>query len=130
MQEALNKTTQAIDGNQVPALDAINRLGMCPITSRSIHRARVMGQLPKQVVSCFGEVLQTDCQRALQYTRSAPYVRTALVGMKAPKHVAENLVLTTVRPLSPDTFEKITHADIEMGRFETIRGLLRRFLGK
>lgn len=130
MQEALNKPTQAIDGNQVSTLEAINRLGMCPITSRSIHRARVMGKLPKQVVSCFGEVLQTDCQRALQYTRSAPHVRTALVGMKAPQHVAENLALTTVKPLNSDTFEKITHAGIEMGRLGAIRRLLNRFFKK
>ena len=130
MQEALVNSTQAVEGKPIPALEAIHRLDMNPIISRSIHRAKVIGKLPKQVVSFFGEALQTDCQRALQYTRSAPYVRTALVGMKAPEHVEENLALSTVKPLNTDSFQKITHAGIELGKFRAIRRTLNRILGK
>lgn len=130
MQEALINSTQAIEGKPIPALEAIHHLDMNPIISRSIHRAKVIGKLPKQVVSFFGEALQTDCQRALQYTRSAPYVRTALVGMKALEHVEENLALSTVKPLNKDSFQKITHAGIELGKFRAIRRTLNRILGK
>ncbi|MEO0989257.1 MAG: aldo/keto reductase, partial [Cyanobacteria bacterium J06639_14] len=88
------------------------------------------GKLPQHVIASFGQDLQTDCQRALQYTRSAPYVRTALVGMKAPEHVAENLALTAVEPLHPDTFQVITHAGIKTGKFSAIRRILSSVLGK
>ena len=130
MPEALLKPTQTVDGNPVSALEAIHRLGMNPMISRSIHRAKVMGKLPQHVIASFGQDLQTDCQRALQYTRSAPYVRTALVGMKAPEHVAENLALTAVEPLHPDTFQVITHAGIKTGKFSAIRRILSSVLGK
>ena len=130
MQEALTDSTQAVEGKLIPALEAIHRLDMSPIISRSIHRAKVIGKLPKQVVSFFGEALQTDCQRALQYTRSAPYVRTALVGMKTQEHVEENLALSTVKPLNPNSFQTITHAGIELGKFRAIRRTLNRILGK
>lgn len=131
MLEALIKPTQEIEGKQVPALEAVNRLGMIPITSNSIYGANVVGKIPKQMVSSFGEELQTDCQRALQYTRSAPYIRTALVGMKVPEHVEENLALTTVKPLNTANFQKITHASIESGNFRAIYRILSKiFLRK
>ncbi len=41
----------------------------------------------------------------LQLARSAPGVTTALVGHKAPAHVAQNTALARVPPLTPDEFE-------------------------
>ena len=126
MLEALIKSTQEVKGKQISALEAIDLLGMVPITSRSVYPSKVIGKIPKQVISDFGKDLQTDCQRALQYTRSAPYVRTALVGMKSPKHVSENLVLATVKPLEKDALQKITCASIESRKFGLVHRILSR----
>ena len=49
-------------------------------------------------------LLKTDAQRAIQFTRSAPGVDVALVGMKRVEHVEENLKLREVPPLAAERF--------------------------
>lgn len=108
MPEALLAATQRVEGEQVPVLEAAHRLGIFPIASASICQAQVLDQIPRKIISTFGDHLQTDYQRALQYTRSAPGLLTALVGMKAPEHVEENLALTAIPPLGRQYFQEIT----------------------
>lgn len=38
------------------------------------------------------------------FVRSTPGVTTALVGMKSPDHVAENLAVSEISPLSEENF--------------------------
>jgi aryl-alcohol dehydrogenase-like predicted oxidoreductase len=45
--------------------------------------------------------LATDAQRCLQFARSSPGVTTALVGMRSPEHVDENLALAEHEPAKP-----------------------------
>jgi aryl-alcohol dehydrogenase-like predicted oxidoreductase len=114
MPEALLAPTQTVNGEQVPVLEAAYRLGIIPIASSSLCQAQVIGQIPEKIVSAFGNHLKTDCQRALQYTRSAPGLLTALVGMKAQEHTKENLALTTVPPLDRENFQELTHSIVEV----------------
>lgn len=114
MPEALLAPTQKLEGEQVPVLEAAYRLGIIPIASNSLCQAQVIDRIPKKITSAFGEDLHTDCQRALQYTRSAPGLLTALVGMKAPEHVEENLALTAVPLLARENFQELTHSIVEV----------------
>ncbi|GAX38384.1 aldo/keto reductase [Nodularia sp. NIES-3585] len=114
MPEALLTPTQKIEGKEVPVLEAAYHLGIHPIASNSIFQAQVVGQIPQTIALSFGHELSTDCQRALQYTRSAPMLLTALVGMKTIQHIEENLALSTVIPLQRELFQELTYSIIQV----------------
>jgi aryl-alcohol dehydrogenase-like predicted oxidoreductase len=105
--EAAATPTQRIDGGAVlAAIPAANALGLQVVTSGSIGQGR-LGALPAALAARLGSDLASDAQRALQFTRGAPGVLTALVGMKDPRHVEENLALCAVPPLDPGAFDAL-----------------------
>ena len=57
------------------------------------------------LVKWLGDDLTDDNRRALQFTRSASGLTTALVGMKQPDHVKANLEIQRRLPLSRPVFE-------------------------
>jgi aryl-alcohol dehydrogenase-like predicted oxidoreductase len=114
MLEALLSPTQEIAGQQVPILEAAYRLGMIPVASNSICQAQIAGQIPEHIATALDENLWTDCQRALQYTRSTPGLATALVGMKGIKHIEENLALKAVPSLERKNFQEVTYAIVQI----------------
>ena len=114
MPSAVLSPTQTIKGEQVSVLEAADRLGIWAIASMSLCQAQVIGQIPEKIASAFGESLRTDCQRALQYTRSAPGLLSALVGMKAPKHIFENLALAAVGRLERASFQELTDSIVQV----------------
>lgn len=106
MPEALTHATQALDGEQVPALTAAARLGTYVMASASLLQSRLTRGMPPFL----GEILaglETDAQRALQFVRSAPGLGTALVGMKQEAHVLENLATARVPPAPLEQFERL-----------------------
>jgi len=103
--EALVAPTQELDGVRVPALAAARKLGLTVFTSGSIQK-RLGYALPSEIAQVFPD-LSTDAQRALQFTRSAPGVAVALVGMGRVDHVAENLAVAAVPPAGVETFQWI-----------------------
>ncbi|NES74200.1 MAG: aldo/keto reductase, partial [Okeania sp. SIO2D1] len=107
MQEAVSTPTQAVDGKILPAITAANQLGIHAIASASIAQAKNLVQLPQNIIHGLGENLKTDAVRALQFTRSVPGLSSALVGMKSPNHVAENLALTSIPPLDAADFDQL-----------------------
>jgi aryl-alcohol dehydrogenase-like predicted oxidoreductase len=50
---------------------------------------------------------ETPAQRAINFTRSAPGVTTALVGTGSPEHVSENVAAGTFDPLGAQAFDAI-----------------------
>lgn len=106
MPEALAKATQEIEGVVVPAAIAARHFDLALFTSASILQGRLAGGLHEAIHEAFPG-LETDAQRALQFTRSAPGVTTALVGMSRPEHVRENLALAAVPPAEAETFRKL-----------------------
>jgi Predicted oxidoreductases (related to aryl-alcohol dehydrogenases) len=50
---------------------------------------------------------ETPAQRAINFTRSAPGVTTALVGTGSPEHVSENVTAGTFEPLGAQAFDAI-----------------------
>ncbi|MCB2154744.1 aldo/keto reductase [bacterium] len=73
-------------------LQVADELELFVMTSASIMQGKLAGGLPAALQQVFPG-LDTDAQRALQHTRSAAGVTTALVGMKNLDHVRENLAL-------------------------------------
>jgi len=51
--------------------------------------------------------LHTDAQRCLQFARSTPGLTTALVAMRSPEHVDENLALASHEPAKTEVIESL-----------------------
>jgi aryl-alcohol dehydrogenase-like predicted oxidoreductase len=106
MPEALIQPTQEIADVAVPALVSARKLGLAAFASASILQGRLAGGLPPEIVQAFPG-LESDAQRALQFTRSAPGVTVALVGMSRSEHVRENLALARTEPAPHEAFRKL-----------------------
>lgn len=106
MPEALVRVNQRIAGEMMPLLSAASRLGMIVMSSGSIYQGQLARGLPPAVGRAFSG-LNTDAQRALQFARSAPGLTTALVGMKTPAHVEENLALAAHAPAAAERFGEL-----------------------
>jgi aryl-alcohol dehydrogenase-like predicted oxidoreductase len=97
MPEALTTPTQDVAGRRLPLLDAAGQLGLAVVASAPL----LGGQLTRRLPGALGRALpglESFAQRALQFARSAPGVASALVGMKDPAHVRENLAVTATAP--------------------------------
>jgi len=107
MPEAYAFANQKVGGEEISFLEASRRLGITVLASASILQGQVARDLPDELRSVLNGQLKTDAQRAIQFTRSAPGVDTALVGMKRVEHVEENLKLREVPPLSAERFRSL-----------------------
>ena len=99
MPEAATAATQRRGDGTAPLLDVAAAHGIVVMASASLLQARLARGLPAEVRAALGAELQSDAQRALQFTRSLPGLTTALVGMSNPQHAEENLALVQVPPL-------------------------------
>jgi aryl-alcohol dehydrogenase-like predicted oxidoreductase len=106
MPEALTIPNHSVNGEQISVLDAASALGVTVMSSASILQGRVARGLPDELKRVLGD-LETDAQAAIQFTRSAPGITTALVGMSSREHVEENLKLVEVPPVTPDAFAQL-----------------------
>jgi aryl-alcohol dehydrogenase-like predicted oxidoreductase len=82
------------------------RLGIAVVASATLGQARILSHMPDAVAGLLPG-LETDAQRAVQFTRSTPGIAVALVGMSDPKHVAENVGVGRVPPATPDQYMKL-----------------------
>lgn len=86
-------------------LRAAEQAGITVVASASLLQARLSSGLPQEIQRNLH--LQTDSQRAIQFTRSAPGITVALAGMSRVEHVAENLGVSAVAPLAAGAFEQL-----------------------
>ena len=107
MLEAVITPTQFVEGKILPAITAANELGIKAIASASIAQAKNLKQFPQKIMTALTERLKTNALSALQFTRSVPGLYSALVGMKSPGHVAENLTLTSIPLLDAADFAEL-----------------------
>jgi len=84
-------------GTARTTLAAAADLGISVVASASILQSRLARNLPEEVTARLPG-LETDAQRALQFTRSVHGISVALVGMSKTAHVEENLGVSRVPP--------------------------------
>jgi aryl-alcohol dehydrogenase-like predicted oxidoreductase len=99
MPEAYTLDNQQVGSEMMSTLAAARALDLTVVASASLLQAQVLDKLPPVVVEAIGG-LDTDAQRAIQFTRSTPGVTTALVGMSQRRHVEENLRTSAIAPLT------------------------------
>lgn len=103
--EAFAAATQRFGGVARTALDAALAAGLAVQTSASLMQARILRQLPPDLVAALGAA--TPAQAALQFTRSCPGVTTALAGMGRPAHVAENAAVLALPRVDPKVLASV-----------------------
>jgi aryl-alcohol dehydrogenase-like predicted oxidoreductase len=100
--EALRLPSQlGLPGGSAAVLDLLRDTGTAVFASAPLVHGRALGRLPAFVREAFPG-LRSDAQRCLHFARSAPGVTTAVVGMRDPEHVSENLALTKQPPCSAE----------------------------
>ncbi|MEX1186309.1 MAG: aldo/keto reductase [Gemmatimonadaceae bacterium] len=90
MPEAVRVPTQPLGKAVVPLLQAAGELGITVIASAPLMQGQLTSGLPAKLAEAFPD-LATDAQRAVAFVRSLPRVTSALVGMKSPAHLREQL---------------------------------------
>lgn len=112
MPEALLKPTQPpvapdgrpIDGHgsgAMPFLAAAAHANLVVMASASILQGHLIRNVPPELASKIPGG-SSNVHKAIQWTRSAPGLTTALVGMKSEEHVAENLALAASPRMSAE----------------------------
>jgi len=81
-------------------------LGITVVASATLMQGRVLGYMPDEAAALLPG-LETDAQRAIQFTRSTPGIAVALVGMGQPKHVEENLGVARARPATLAEYQRL-----------------------
>ncbi len=97
MPEAVTLKNQVVGGETVSLAQAVQKLDLAWFTSASIMQGKLAEGLPLRLRDQIGAVGDA-AQTALQATRSAPGVTSALVGMAQRKHVESALDLLTGSP--------------------------------
>jgi aryl-alcohol dehydrogenase-like predicted oxidoreductase len=98
MLEAVNQRNQPGAAGMVGLLEAAAENNVTVIGSAALLQSRLLGRLPETLRARFDPGLD-DAGRALQFARSTPGVTAALVGMRRPEHVDENLALAQRAPM-------------------------------
>ena len=106
MPEAFTQPTQTFAGRSVSLLEAASELEITVVASASLMQAGLAGGLPPEIGQAFTG-LETDAQRAIQFTRSTPGIAVALVGMSQVAHVEENLRLAAQPPASQEQYMQL-----------------------
>jgi len=88
-------------------LDAASELGIAVIGSATLHQGQLTYGLPNPVGELLG--LRSDAENAIQFSRSAPGLTTALVGMGHQEHVRANLRVAQTSPTPIDRWKELFH---------------------
>lgn len=104
MAEAITLPNQDVGDEQMTFLEAARAFNIGVVASASLMQGQLTRNLPLTLQQAIPE-LPTDAARALQFVRSTPGVSTALVGMKSPEHVAQNMDLATLPVMGDEEFQ-------------------------
>jgi aryl-alcohol dehydrogenase-like predicted oxidoreductase len=107
MAEALRLDSQIGPmGHTQAVLGALRGTGTAVLASAPLARGRALGRLPAFVAESFPGC-RSDAQRCLQFARSTPEIAAAVVGMRDPSHVDQNLAVTRIPPAAPEEIERL-----------------------
>lgn len=101
-------------GGCAAVLGALRETGTVVLASAPLAQGRALGRLPASVIEAFPE-LRTDAERCLQFARSTPAITSAVVGMRDPDHLDENLALARTPPATPEALEALLKRAAEAG---------------
>jgi len=88
------------DGHSRAILDSLCDTGTVVFASAPLYGGRLLGQIPDFVRDAFPEA-PSDAMTAIQFVRSTAGITSAVVGMREPEHVAENLRLAGIPRADP-----------------------------
>jgi len=111
MGEALRLRTQLVPPRGTDAiLGALRDTGTLVLAAAPLVQGRALGRLPRAVHEAFPD-LQSDAQRCLQFARSSPGITTAVVGMREPDHIDDNLATAGHPPADPEVIRALFDHD-------------------
>ena len=103
MVEAFLRSSQGDESESI--LQSAARLGLAVSASATLSQGEALEHMPKRVAELLPGL--TNAQRAIQFTRSTPGIAAALVGMGRPDHVAENLGVAHVAPVTHEPYLRL-----------------------
>lgn len=89
------------DGESRAILESLKDTGTVVFASAPLYGGRLVGRVPDFVRAAFPEA-PSDATAALQFTRSTESIACAVVGMRDPAHVAENMALAHIPRAKPE----------------------------
>jgi aryl-alcohol dehydrogenase-like predicted oxidoreductase len=105
MTEAHAAAFQPFEHHMLTALEVARRHGLAVVGSASLCQGKLAQHLPCQLAEKLG--LESDAQRAIQFSRSAPGMSAALVGMSKAAHVRENMRTASQPPMPEHEWLKL-----------------------
>jgi aryl-alcohol dehydrogenase-like predicted oxidoreductase len=93
-------------GHHDAVLSALRGTGTAVLASAPLVQGRALGRLPPVMEETFPG-LGSDAQRCLQFVRSTPEITSAVVGMRDPGHVEDNLTTARHAPARPEDIEAL-----------------------
>jgi len=105
MPEAYGLVNQRTGKEKMSLLSAASRLGIAVLGSATLNQTRLTQGLPDSVGKILG--MKTDADNAIQFSRSAPGLATALIGMGRQEHVAVNMMPALTNPTPPQEWKKL-----------------------
>lgn len=87
-------------------LDVAAEVGVTVFASAALWQGRLSWYLPQEIARMMPD-LNTKAQRAIQFARSTPGITSALVGMRQTTHLAENLAVARVPPLTSSAYRRL-----------------------
>jgi aryl-alcohol dehydrogenase-like predicted oxidoreductase len=105
MPEAFALANQHVEKRKMSLLSAASALGIAVVGSASLRQGHLTHGLPDSVSRVLG--LHTDAGNAIQFSRSAPGLITALVGMAQHEHVTQNVKVALVPPTPKEEWTRL-----------------------
>jgi aryl-alcohol dehydrogenase-like predicted oxidoreductase len=105
MPEAFGLANQRTGKERMSLFSAATRLGIAIVGSATLYQGNLTRGLPEIVGRVLG--LQSDAENAIQFSRSAPGLATALIGMGRKQHVEANLKPVLVPPTPHEEWKKL-----------------------
>jgi aryl-alcohol dehydrogenase-like predicted oxidoreductase len=108
MPEAFGLANQRIvteKEKQMSLLGAASKLGIAVVGSATLYQGRLTRGMPDSVRQLIG--LHADAENAIQFSRSAPGLITALVGMAQHEHVTANVKVASVPPTPAEKWKQL-----------------------
>jgi aryl-alcohol dehydrogenase-like predicted oxidoreductase len=83
-----------------PLIEMLPNSGTVVLASAPLQGGRILGRVPDSLREAYPEA-QSDAQCCLQFVRSTSGIDCAVVGMREPPHLADNLALARCAPAKP-----------------------------